>query len=178
MVCTQLFWKFPWLIDVQFYICTSNSFFNFKSSTMELMLVVACILLKLRDLEREVQKQKDLRIIYRKSMERTQDYLKYCLQVAQEMASCTSSWTLRTPAENAPFFPPAVSCSATAATAALSFFSRCRPIQISAASRIRPGLTGGGSTQLTWLYEISTDVFCFLFLVIDDSSFCLTCTIL
>ncbi|KAF9680964.1 hypothetical protein SADUNF_Sadunf06G0176300 [Salix dunnii] len=36
------------------------------------------------DLEREVLKQKELRIMYRKSIERTQDYLKYCLQVAQE----------------------------------------------------------------------------------------------
>ncbi|KAJ6924297.1 hypothetical protein NC652_017548 [Populus alba x Populus x berolinensis] len=36
------------------------------------------------DLEREVLKQKELRIMYRKRMETTQDYLKYCLQVAQE----------------------------------------------------------------------------------------------
>ncbi|KAJ4830845.1 hypothetical protein Tsubulata_028535, partial [Turnera subulata] len=36
------------------------------------------------DLEREVVKQKELRIMYRKRMERTQDYLKYCLQVAQD----------------------------------------------------------------------------------------------
>ncbi|KAH7523864.1 hypothetical protein FEM48_Zijuj06G0057200 [Ziziphus jujuba var. spinosa] len=36
------------------------------------------------DLEREVQKQKELQIMYRKRMERTQDYLRYCLQVAQE----------------------------------------------------------------------------------------------
>ncbi|XP_031391503.1 serine/threonine-protein kinase STY46-like [Punica granatum] len=39
---------------------------------------------QVRDLEREVQKQKELRIMYGKRMERTQDYLKYCLQVAQE----------------------------------------------------------------------------------------------
>ncbi|KAJ9168172.1 hypothetical protein P3X46_019731 [Hevea brasiliensis] len=36
------------------------------------------------DLEREVLKQRELRIMYRKRMERTHDYLKYCLQVAQD----------------------------------------------------------------------------------------------
>ncbi|KDP34046.1 hypothetical protein JCGZ_07617 [Jatropha curcas] len=36
------------------------------------------------DLGREVLKQKELRIMYRKRMERTHDYLKYCLQVAQD----------------------------------------------------------------------------------------------
>ncbi|KAJ7966376.1 Serine/Threonine kinase family protein [Quillaja saponaria] len=36
------------------------------------------------DLEKEVQKQKELRTMYRKRLERTQDYLRYCLQVAQE----------------------------------------------------------------------------------------------
>lgn len=36
------------------------------------------------ELEREVEKQKELRITYRKKMERTQDYLRYCLQIAQE----------------------------------------------------------------------------------------------
>lgn len=41
-------------------------------------------ILKVADLEREVLKQKELRIMYRKRMETTQDYLKYCLQVAQE----------------------------------------------------------------------------------------------
>jgi hypothetical protein len=40
--------------------------------------------LKVADLEREVLKQKELRIMYRKRMETTQDYLKYCLQVAKE----------------------------------------------------------------------------------------------
>lgn len=40
--------------------------------------------LKVGELEREVQKQKELRIMYRKRMERTQDYMRYCLQVAQE----------------------------------------------------------------------------------------------
>ncbi|KAG6770479.1 hypothetical protein POTOM_026163 [Populus tomentosa] len=41
-------------------------------------------ILKVADLEREVLEQKELRIMYRKRMETTQDYLKYCLQVAQE----------------------------------------------------------------------------------------------
>ncbi|EEF46120.1 conserved hypothetical protein [Ricinus communis] len=36
------------------------------------------------DLESEVAKQKELRMMYRKRMERTHDYLKYCLQVAQD----------------------------------------------------------------------------------------------
>ncbi|KAL5559508.1 hypothetical protein UlMin_035719 [Ulmus minor] len=36
------------------------------------------------ELEREVLKHKELRLTYRKRMERTQDYLKYCLQKAQE----------------------------------------------------------------------------------------------
>ncbi|GMN20956.1 hypothetical protein TIFTF001_043209 [Ficus carica] len=36
------------------------------------------------ELEREVEKQKELRITYRKKMERNQDYLRYCLQIAQE----------------------------------------------------------------------------------------------
>jgi serine/threonine-protein kinase TNNI3K len=36
------------------------------------------------DLEKEVQKQTELRVMYRKRMERTQDYLRYCLQIAQE----------------------------------------------------------------------------------------------
>ncbi|KHN32178.1 Putative serine/threonine-protein kinase/receptor R831 [Glycine soja] len=35
-------------------------------------------------LEKEVQRQTELRVMYRKRMERTQDYLKYCLQIAQE----------------------------------------------------------------------------------------------
>ncbi|EXB74866.1 Putative serine/threonine-protein kinase/receptor [Morus notabilis] len=36
------------------------------------------------DLEREVERQKEVRFIYKKRMERTQDYLRYCLQIAQE----------------------------------------------------------------------------------------------
>ncbi|KAJ6914773.1 hypothetical protein NC651_016910 [Populus alba x Populus x berolinensis] len=40
-------------------------------------------ILNVSDLEREVLKQKELRIMYRKRMETTQDYLKYCL-LAQE----------------------------------------------------------------------------------------------
>ncbi|AES73444.1 serine/threonine-protein kinase STY13 isoform X1 [Medicago truncatula] len=39
---------------------------------------------KVADLEKEVQKQTELRVMYRKRMERTQDYLRYCLQIAQE----------------------------------------------------------------------------------------------
>ncbi|WCJ29362.1 Protein kinase superfamily protein [Euphorbia peplus] len=38
---------------------------------------------QVEELEREVGKQKELRIMYRKRMERTHDYLKYCLQIAQ-----------------------------------------------------------------------------------------------
>ncbi|KAK2994027.1 hypothetical protein RJ640_018784 [Escallonia rubra] len=36
------------------------------------------------ELEKEVLKQKELRAMYRMRMERTQDYLRYCLQIAQE----------------------------------------------------------------------------------------------
>ncbi|KAG4953728.1 hypothetical protein JHK87_039322 [Glycine soja] len=39
--------------------------------------------LKVADLEKEVQKQTELGVMYRKRMERTQDYLRYCLQIAQ-----------------------------------------------------------------------------------------------
>ncbi|KAL1337734.1 hypothetical protein HN51_032429 [Arachis hypogaea] len=39
---------------------------------------------KAAGLEKEVQRQTELRAMYRKRMERTQDYLRYCLQVAQE----------------------------------------------------------------------------------------------
>ncbi|XP_028807016.1 serine/threonine-protein kinase STY13-like [Neltuma alba] len=39
---------------------------------------------KVADLEKEVQRQTELRVMYRKRMERTQDYLRYCLQIAQE----------------------------------------------------------------------------------------------
>ncbi|KAI4316480.1 hypothetical protein L6164_024458 [Bauhinia variegata] len=39
---------------------------------------------KVADLEKEVERQKELRMMYRKRMERTQDYLRYCLQIAQE----------------------------------------------------------------------------------------------
>ncbi|XP_054796776.1 uncharacterized protein LOC129302127 [Prosopis cineraria] len=39
---------------------------------------------KVIDLEKEVQRQKELRVLYRKRMERTQDYLRYCLEIAQE----------------------------------------------------------------------------------------------
>jgi len=36
------------------------------------------------DLEKKVQKQSELRVMYKKRMERTQDYLRNCLQIAQE----------------------------------------------------------------------------------------------
>ncbi|KAL5853592.1 hypothetical protein ACOSQ3_008710 [Xanthoceras sorbifolium] len=39
---------------------------------------------QVEDLTLEVEKQKELRIMYRKRMERTQDYLRYCLQIAQD----------------------------------------------------------------------------------------------
>lgn len=40
--------------------------------------------LKVAELEKEVLKEKELRAVYKKRMERTQDYLRYCLQVAQD----------------------------------------------------------------------------------------------
>ncbi|PSS11753.1 Serine/threonine-protein kinase [Actinidia chinensis var. chinensis] len=36
------------------------------------------------ELEKEVQKQKELRVLYKIRLERTQDYLRHCLQIAQE----------------------------------------------------------------------------------------------
>ncbi|XP_027333614.1 serine/threonine-protein kinase HT1-like [Abrus precatorius] len=39
---------------------------------------------KVADLEREVQKQTELGVRYRKRMEKTQEYLRYCLQIAQK----------------------------------------------------------------------------------------------
>ncbi|KAL3744550.1 hypothetical protein ACJRO7_013768 [Eucalyptus globulus] len=36
------------------------------------------------ELEKEVQKEKELRMIYRKRLERTQDYLRHCLQIAKD----------------------------------------------------------------------------------------------
>ena len=36
------------------------------------------------ELEREILKQKELRITYRRRMETTQDYLRHCLKIAQE----------------------------------------------------------------------------------------------
>ncbi|CAL5419499.1 unnamed protein product [Camellia sinensis] len=39
---------------------------------------------KVAELEKEVQKQKELRAIYQRRLERTQEYLRYCLQMAQE----------------------------------------------------------------------------------------------
>lgn len=36
------------------------------------------------ELERELEKQKELRIAYKMRMERAQDYLRHCLQIAQE----------------------------------------------------------------------------------------------
>ncbi|CAN1217256.1 Serine/threonine-protein kinase STY46, partial [Linum perenne] len=39
---------------------------------------------QVEDLKREVEKQKEMRIMYRKRMERTQHYLRFCLEIAQE----------------------------------------------------------------------------------------------
>ncbi|CAJ1972919.1 unnamed protein product [Sphenostylis stenocarpa] len=39
---------------------------------------------KVGDLVKEVQKQTEQKVMYKKRMERTQDYLRYCLQIAQE----------------------------------------------------------------------------------------------
>lgn len=39
---------------------------------------------KVEELEKEVQKERELRMIYRKRLERTQDYLRYCLQIAKD----------------------------------------------------------------------------------------------
>ncbi|XP_044463257.1 serine/threonine-protein kinase STY46-like [Mangifera indica] len=39
---------------------------------------------QVEELKKELQKQKELRMIYRKRMERTQDYLRHCLQIAQD----------------------------------------------------------------------------------------------
>ncbi|XP_040949078.1 serine/threonine-protein kinase STY8 [Gossypium hirsutum] len=41
-------------------------------------------LVKVTELEQEVQKQKEIRSMYKMRMERTQDYLRYCLQIAQD----------------------------------------------------------------------------------------------
>ncbi|XVE97746.1 hypothetical protein REPUB_Repub03eG0045100 [Reevesia pubescens] len=41
-------------------------------------------LVKVTDLEKEIEKLKEMRTMYKKRMERTQDYLRYCLQIAQE----------------------------------------------------------------------------------------------
>ncbi|XP_047165222.1 serine/threonine-protein kinase STY17-like [Vigna umbellata] len=39
---------------------------------------------KVEELEKQVMKQREVGVIYKKRMERTQDYLRYCLQTAQE----------------------------------------------------------------------------------------------
>ncbi|KAF8033920.1 hypothetical protein BT93_C0258 [Corymbia citriodora subsp. variegata] len=39
---------------------------------------------QVRELEKEVQKEKELRAMYRKRLERTQDYLRHCLQIAKD----------------------------------------------------------------------------------------------
>lgn len=36
------------------------------------------------ELEIELEKQKELRALYKMRMQRTQDYLRYCLEIAQE----------------------------------------------------------------------------------------------
>ncbi|XP_076950807.1 serine/threonine-protein kinase STY17-like isoform X1 [Bidens hawaiensis] len=40
--------------------------------------------LQVEELHKEVKKEKDLKSVYKMRLERTQDYLKYCLQVAQD----------------------------------------------------------------------------------------------
>lgn len=40
--------------------------------------------MKVVELEKKFANERELRLMYRKRMERTQDYLRYCLQVAQE----------------------------------------------------------------------------------------------
>lgn len=42
------------------------------------------IILKVEELHKEVKKEKELKSMYKIRLERTQDYLKYCLQVAQD----------------------------------------------------------------------------------------------
>lgn len=41
-------------------------------------------LVKVTELEQEVQKQKEIRSMHQMRMERTQDYSRYCLQIAQD----------------------------------------------------------------------------------------------
>jgi hypothetical protein len=38
---------------------------------------------KVADLEKEVENQKEHRLMYRRRLERRQDYLRHCLQIAQ-----------------------------------------------------------------------------------------------
>lgn len=40
--------------------------------------------LKVEELQKEVKKEKELKSVYKMRLERTQDYLKYCLQIAQD----------------------------------------------------------------------------------------------
>lgn len=40
--------------------------------------------MKVEELQKEVKKEKELKNMYKMRLERTQDYLKYCLQVAQD----------------------------------------------------------------------------------------------
>lgn len=58
---------------------TLHFFLNYLTHSSDM-----CELNQVAGLEKEVQRQTELRVMYRKRMERTQDYLKYCLQIAQE----------------------------------------------------------------------------------------------
>ncbi|KAK7321575.1 hypothetical protein VNO77_32364 [Canavalia gladiata] len=54
------------------------------STTQQNHLQYQRLQVKVADLEKEVEKHRELRVMYRKRMERTQDYLRECLQIAQE----------------------------------------------------------------------------------------------
>ncbi|XP_048134041.1 probable serine/threonine-protein kinase DDB_G0267514 [Rhodamnia argentea] len=45
---------------------------------------VSRLVRQVEELEKEVQKERELRTVYKKRMERTQDYLRYCLQTAKD----------------------------------------------------------------------------------------------
>lgn len=42
------------------------------------------IIMQVEELHKEVKKERELKSMYKLRLERTQDYLKYCLQVAQD----------------------------------------------------------------------------------------------
>ena len=54
------------------------------NSTYDVVANCAFLFIKVAELENELQKQKELRALYRLKLERTQDYLRYCLQMAQD----------------------------------------------------------------------------------------------